>query len=107
MEAPTISGLPTMLRQLQPLAMCSTRMPVGQTQYAWSAGANSYHPAAPAAIVNCAVAPGGINGSSFWVKATAGTSTVIDGSAISNGPISRANGRNATRLLPPMQHNVF
>jgi len=82
-------------------------MPVGQTQYAWSAGANITNPAGTRGIVNCAVAPAVLTAVRFWVKATAGTSTVIDGSAISTWSDQSGNGRNATQATAANQPTYF
>ncbi|HEY4150722.1 MAG TPA: BNR-repeat neuraminidase N-terminal domain-containing protein [Chitinophagaceae bacterium] len=55
------------------------------------------NPAGTRGIVNCSVAPGGINGMSFWVKSTAGTSTTTNAGTISTWSDQSGNGRDATQ----------
>lgn len=53
------------------------------------------NPAGTRQVVNCSIAPGGVAGASFWIKADAGTSTTTDGGVLSAWNDQSGNARNA------------
>ncbi len=53
------------------------------------------NPAGTRKVVDCSIAPGGVAGASFWIKADAGTSTTTDGGVLSTWNDQSGNARNA------------
>jgi hypothetical protein len=54
-------------------------------------------------IVDCSAAPGGITGSSFWVKANAGTSTTTNNGKVATWNDQSGNARHATNATSANQ----